>query len=129
MQIKEELLDIEGIKNSNKPLIDLFIRRTAVLTSTPEHLVEKIVKDQWKNANRQSQPNNPISQIDFANLGTFYISPTKSAKRIKRQEKGVNDLIQKGPLTDEKDEKKRLRVIGESQETLKSIKIKLKQIQ
>ena len=87
MQIKEELLDIEGIKNSNKPLLDLFIRRTAVLTSTPEHIVEKIVKDQWKRANQVLSTGTPIAEVDFCNLGSFRISKNKSKARIEKLEK------------------------------------------
>lgn len=82
MQIKEELLDIQGIKNSNKQLIDLFIRRTAVLTSTPEHIVEKIIKNQWKKANEVLSAKSEISEVDFCNLGSFFLSSTKAKKRI-----------------------------------------------
>lgn len=129
MQVKDELLDIEGIQKSNKPLIELFIRRTAVLTSTPENLVEKIVKDQWRNANRLTQPGNRVAELDFANLGTFFISPTKASKRIKRHEKFLSETLKKDPLTDEKGEKKRQRNINESIDSISSIKSKLKQIQ
>jgi len=93
MQINDELLDIEGIKKSNKNLLDLFIRRTAVLTSTQEHLVEKIIKDQWKNANKVSQPGSPISEIDFCNIGTFFISGNKSKKRIAKNERFIKDTL------------------------------------
>jgi hypothetical protein len=92
MQIKEELLDIEGIKASNKPLLDLFIRRTAVITQTSEALVDKIIKDQWRNANKMTQVGSSISEIDFSNLGTFYISSTKAIKRINRY-KRANQII------------------------------------
>jgi hypothetical protein len=129
MQVKEELLDIEGIQKSNKPLIDLFIRRTAVLTSTPESMVEKIVKDQWRSANRLTQSGQTVAEIDFANLGTFFISPTKAKKRIKRHEKFLTETLSKDPFTDEKNEKKRQRSINESVEAITSIKSKLKQIQ
>lgn len=129
MQVKEELLDIEGIQKSNKPLIDLFIRRTAVLTSTPESMVEKIIKDQWRSANRLTQSGETVAEIDFANLGTFFVSPTKASKRIKRQEKFLSETLRKDPLTDDKGEKKRQRNINESIEAITSIKSKLKQIQ
>lgn len=46
MQINHNLLDIENIKNSKLGLSELFIRRTAVITSVSESLVEKVVKDQ-----------------------------------------------------------------------------------
>lgn len=87
MQIKDELLDIEGIKNSNKPLLDLFIRRTAVLTSTPEHIVDKIVKDQWRRANQVLSTGTPIGEVDFCNLGSFRMSKKKSRIRIEKLEK------------------------------------------
>jgi hypothetical protein len=128
MEIKDELLDIDGIKKSNKPLIDLFIRRTAVLTSTPEWLVEKIVKDQWKQANKKTQDDSEISEFDFPNLGTFYISSNKANKRIKRQEKHLRDLESKGPDTDPKGEKKRQSLIKDCQAKINSIKFKTKQL-
>lgn len=86
MQIKDELLDIEGIKNSNKPLLDLFIRRTAVITSTPEHITELIVKDQWKRANQILTSVTSISEVDFPNLGSFRISQRKSKNRVSKLE-------------------------------------------
>ena len=82
MQIKEELLDIEGIKNSNKSLIDLFIRRTAVITSTPEHITELIVKDQWKRANQILSGKSKVAEVDFPNLGSFRLSQRKGKNRL-----------------------------------------------
>lgn len=82
MEIKHELLDIQGIKNSNKSLIDLFIRRTSVLTSTPEVITEKIIKDQWRKANEALSGKTDIAEIDFCNLGSFRISKPKAKKRI-----------------------------------------------
>lgn len=87
MKIDEQLLDIQMINNSKKSLLDLFIRRTAVLTSTPESLVEKIIKDQWHRANKVTQPESSIGEIDFCNLGTMYMSKTKGKKKILRFEK------------------------------------------
>lgn len=87
MQIKDELLDIEGIKNSNKLLIDLFIRRTAVLTSTPEYLVEMAVKQQWKDANKTMSEATSVGEVDFPNLGSFRISKKKSLAFIDKKEK------------------------------------------
>jgi hypothetical protein len=84
MQVKDQLLDIDGIKSSKKSIQDLFIRRTAVLTSTPEWLTEKIIKDQWENANKMTREGSSIAEIDFPNIGTIYISKAKSRKRIKR---------------------------------------------
>ena len=92
MQIKEELLDIEGIKNSNKPLIDLFIRRTAVLTSTSEAITEKIIKSQWRKANEALSPKTEIKEVDFCNLGSFFLSIPKAKKRIIKNERIQNAL-------------------------------------
>jgi hypothetical protein len=128
MEIKDELLDIEGIKNSNKPLIDLFIRRTAVLTSTPEYMVEKIIKDQWRNANRKTQPDSDTSELDFPNLGTFYISGSKAERRLKRMGKYWNELTSTGPGTDERAEKKRQEKIQVTEEVINQIKFKTKQL-
>lgn len=86
IEIKEELLDIEGIKRSNKPLLDLFIRRTAVLTSTKESLTEKIIKDQWRHAQRMTRADTDVSEIDFCNLGILFMSPTKAKKKLKKTE-------------------------------------------
>lgn len=113
MEIKDELLDIDGIKNSNKALLELFIRRTAVVTSTQERVVEKIVKDQWKQANKATQTGSPISEIDFCNLGTLYISPSKARKRIERIKKmsiGLDNLPEDASektMTRRKDHKRR----------------------
>jgi len=82
MQIKDELLDIEGIKNSNKSLLDLFIRRTAVITSTPEHITELIVKDQWKRANQVLSTQSKVAEVDFPNLGSFRLSHRKAKNRL-----------------------------------------------
>lgn len=128
MEIKDELLDIEGIKNSNKPILDLFIRRAAVLCSTPEYLTEKIIKDQWKNANKQSQAEIETGEIDFPNLGTFFISKTKANRRLKRSEKALNLLVVKGPDTNKRVEAKRAVKMQYLEETMKSIKFKTKQL-
>lgn len=93
MKIDQKLLDIEVIRKSKLPLIDLFIRRTSVITSTPEYLVEKIIKDQWQHANKQTQPLSTIGEIDFCNLGTFFISKNKAAKRLTRLEKFNEDIL------------------------------------
>lgn len=121
MQINDELLDIEGIKKSNKSLIDLFIRRTAVITSTPEHIVEKIVKDQWKNAAKVSKPGSPISELDFCNLGTFYVSPSKAKKRIARLEKKNNEYRELLP-----DDKAELSLV-KNETVINLIKTKIKE--
>lgn len=128
MEIKEELLDIEGIKKSNKPLLDLFIRRTAVLTSTQESLCEKIIKDQWKNANRVTQGDTNVSELDFCNLGTFYISPSKAKKRIARLEKHIAQEQAKEESSDVKEQNKRNAILLKNRNVIAGIKFKTKQI-
>lgn len=127
MQVKEELLDIEGIKNSNKPLIDLFIRRTAVLTSTSEALTEKIIKDQWRNANKVMQADSPVSEVDFCNLGTFYISQNKARKRIKKITKYQDSMMKESVTRDEKRIRRNGILMKSNEELIKSIKFKTKQ--
>ena len=82
MKINDSLLDIESIKRSRVSLQDLFIRRTAVVTSIPESLVELVIKDQWAHANRTLGDTTNISEVDFPNLGTFSMSPSKARKRV-----------------------------------------------
>lgn len=128
IEIKEELLDIEGIKNSNKSLLDLFIRRTAVVTSTREDLVEKIIKDQWRQANKKAQAGNSIGEFDFCNLGTFFISKNKANKRIQK----INDIQQalNNQLIIESEIKKNRRretLQQKNIDMIKSIKLKIKQ--
>lgn len=122
IQINEELLDIEGIKTSNKSLLDLFIRRTAVITCTQEHVVEKIVKDQWKKANAATQPQSLVSEIDFCNMGTFFISPHKAKRRIARITK-----MQAG-LQAQEESKKRDTQMQRNIDTINQIKFKTKQL-
>lgn len=96
MDIKEELLDIEVIKNSNKHLLDLFIRRTSVITSTAESLVEKIILDQWKRANHVLSITTSIGEVGIPNIGVFKISKRKGKTRIENLEKAQKynrDLI------------------------------------
>lgn len=128
MEIKDELLDIEGIKNSNKALIELFIRRTAVLTSTQESLCEKIIKDQWKNANRTTQADSNVSELDFCNLGTFYISSAKARRRLVKLAKMTKGLEAKGSSSDVKEENRRNAILMRNEELGKTIKFKTKQI-
>lgn len=123
MKIDKSLLDIDVIQNSKLPLLDLFIRRTSVITSTPEYIVEKIIKDQWQNANTQTRPSNPISEIDFCNLGTFYISANKARKRIEKLEKYNNDILS-GTGAELKDSKKI--VLQRNLDSIESIRIKTK---
>ena len=128
MEIKDELLDIEGIKSSNKNLLDLFIRRTAVITSTPEALVEKIVKDQWNRANKATKEESQISEIDFCNLGTLYISSNKAKKRVLKLERHNTTIAVIPEDTPERDKTRRSVTIGRNQETIKNIKFKTKQV-
>ena len=121
MRINESLLDIEVIQNSKLPILDLFIRRTSVITSTPEFLVEKIIKDQWQSANTQTRPGNPISEIDFCNLGSFYISSNKARKRIAKLEKYNEEMISGGGA-ELKDSKKV--VIRRNLDMISSIQLK-----
>lgn len=129
MQINDQLLDIDGITKSKKPLLELFIRRTAVITSTPEHLVEKIIKDQWNNANKVSQSTSDISEIEFCNLGTFFISKSKAKKRIARLLKAQATLESLGPELDldEKLQNRRDIMKVKNLETVRIIKLKTKQ--
>lgn len=125
MEIKDELLDIEGIKNSNKSLIDLFIRRTAVLTCTPESMVEKIVKDQWKQANKMTQDSSTVSEFDFCNLGTFYISPAKARKRLLKINTIKNSMEKMEEYTGEKGEKKKEVIYSRYDKVVQSINTKM----
>ncbi len=127
IQIKDELLDIEGIKNSKKPLLDLFIRRTAVLTSTAEHITEKIIKDQWREANRQSQPINNTSEIDFCNLGTFFISKNKGYKRMLRNQKKIDEINLLPLGEDEKVNQRNEQMKENYSVSIRQIQFKLKQ--
>ena len=100
MEIKEKILDIEDVKKSKLPLLSLFIRKTAVMTSIPESLVELIIKDQWSNANKQTKEGSTISEIDFPNIGVFYISKRKSERRIDVLLKSSQTLFDKANNTE-----------------------------
>ena len=82
MEIKDKILDIEDVKKSKLSLLSLFIRKTAVMTSLSEDLVDLIIKDQWNNANKQTKASSSISEIDFPNIGIFYISNRKSENKL-----------------------------------------------
>lgn len=129
IKIEDELLDIDGIKNSNKNLLDLFIRRTAVITSTPEAIVEKIIKDQWSKANKATQPSSQVSEIDFCNLGTFYISKSKATKRIKRLENMNKILADRNSVLSDIVDKRRSVIIVQNENKIKEIKFKTKQLE
>lgn len=124
MQINEPLLDIENIKNSKKNLLDLFIRRTAVLTSTPEHLCEKIIKDQWANASKVLQSTSDVSEIDFCNLGTLFMSQAKAKKRIARLQNSNNKYLVEAEQKPEL-QKKLLNKVQINKGFIKSITYKL----
>lgn len=128
MEIKEELLDIHGIQNSKKNLLDLFIRRTAVLTQTSESLVDLMIKDQWRNATKVSQPGSPIAQIEFASIGTFTMSPTKARKRVKSLDNKYNHVDALEPVDDERTMQRRLTSKQRYKDQMNNIMIKTKTI-
>lgn len=82
MKIDRELLDIDNIISSKKNLLELFIRRTAVVTCTSEYMTEKIIKDQWLQANKVSQSDSSIGEINIPNIGTVRMSKKKANNRI-----------------------------------------------
>jgi len=108
IEIKEELLDIENIRNSKKPMLDLFIRRTAVLTQTDESITDKIIRDQWKNASKAVSTYTDICEVDFTNLGIFEMSHAKARKRIIKHNNCINTLENRGIDPDPKIERTRL---------------------
>lgn len=121
MEMKDELLDIEGIKRSNKSLLDLFIRRTAVLSQTSEDITDLIIRDQWRNASKVSTPGTSIAEIEFPNLGTLYMSKNKADKRIKRHENYI-ERLQSLPEQSQKDQVD----IDKSRKIINQIKNKIK---
>lgn len=127
MEIKDELLDIEGIQNSKKPLLDLFIRRTAVLTQTDESMTDKIIRDQWRNANKVSQRDSQVAEIDFPNLGVLYMSKNKGNKRIKKMENHIKYVERLPHIDDERELKTRVNSINRYQDIINQIKYKTKQ--
>lgn len=126
IEIKEELLDIEGIKRSNKSLLELFIRRTSVLTSTKESLTEKLIKDQWKNAQRVTKADTDIREIDFCNLGTLFMSTSKAKKKLKKTEEIINNTNYYDPQPDPKIDKQRQKQKKIYESLAETIKYKLK---
>ena len=128
MQINHNLLDIENIKNSKLGLSELFIRRTAVITSVSESLVEKVVKDQWVNANLQTKIDSDVSEIDFTNLGSIRLSSAKCNKKIKTMSdinKYLTINLSKPDITDKYIEKAN-RMLLKNTETIKGLNRKLK---
>lgn len=126
IEIKEELLDIEGIKRSNKPLLDLFIRRTSVLTSTKESLTEKIIKDQWKQAQKMTRSDTDLKEFDFCNLGILFMSPTKARKKLKKFEEIISSTNYYDPQPDPKLDKLRQKQRKVHEGQTETIKLKLK---
>lgn len=127
MEIKDKILDIEDVKKSKLPLLSLFIRKTAVMTSVPEHLVELIIKDQWNNANKQTKEDNPISEIDFPNIGIFYISKRKSENKLlslDKIDKNLNDTIVNNPASSDADIKRAKEMILKNDKYRASISLK-----
>lgn len=122
MKINEELLDVDNIKASRKQLIDLFIRRTAVLTSTDEALTEKIIKDQWGNANKQMQSASSVAEVYFPSIGKFSLSTSKAQKRLKSLAKATETI-----LNSETEEAKKKEYISRNDNHINNIKRKLKQ--
>lgn len=121
MEISNQLLDIDMISNSKKSLLELFIRRTSVITSTPESLVEKIIKDQWAFANKQTQPISNVAEIEFSNIGTLYLSKNKATKRLAKLDEWILEL-ENGDLTIEKNQLR----LQKNKEIRKTIKFKMK---
>lgn len=66
-----------------KSLTDLefFIRQTAKQLMIPEPIVDRIIRDQWKYANKASSQ---LKEIEFKDIGTIYPSPKKVAMRLKK---------------------------------------------
>lgn len=126
MEIKEELLDIEGIKSSKKSLIDLFIRRTAVITQTSENLVDLMIKDQWRNANRVAQPGSEVAQIEFPHIGTFSISKNKAQRRLESLDRRIKAVEVLEPVEDKRTMNGRFLCIQRYKEQVKNIKTKIK---
>jgi len=128
MEIKDELLDIEDIKRSKKSLIDLFIRRTAVITQTREDLVDLIIRDQWRNMLKVASNDTQVSELDVPMIGLFKISKSKSNKKIALHERKLSTY--RSRLSDEeKQRNKQLTHIQRYERIISDIKNKLKQNQ
>lgn len=125
MEIKEELLDIEGVKASKKPLLELFIRRTAVVTQTSEYLSSLIIKDQWRNMTKESMAGNPTAEFDVPNVGNFCISKPKALKRLESIEFKKQKTME-NPVNDDKQLNRKLTALQRYEDMKKYIKIKLK---
>lgn len=123
MKITEKLLDIDVIDNSNKNLLDMFIRRTGVITSTPEDLVDKIIRGQWREANKATRPESDIGEVDICNIGTFYMSPSKGRRKISKLKRYIEDIIlHRVNRTKGSDSE----VLSKNYDIIESIRIKIK---
>jgi hypothetical protein len=61
--------------------LEFFIRQTAKQLMVPEPIVDRIIRDQWKYANKASLQ---LKEIEFKDIGTIYPSPKKVAQRLKK---------------------------------------------
>lgn len=62
---------------------DLFIKKTAAKTSVPEDVIEAIVNHQWKSA---KEITHNVNEIEIAGIGKFFVSESKTKKKIKKLE-------------------------------------------
>ena len=125
MEIKDELLDIEDIKRSKKPLVDLFIRRTAVITQTSENLVDLVVRDQWRNMLKVASEDTLVSELDVPMIGLLKLSKTKANKRIALHERKLGTYRER-LSEDDKSRKKQLSHMQNYEKLINNIKNKLK---
>jgi hypothetical protein len=126
MEIKEELLDLEDIKRSKKSLLDLFIRRTAVVTQIREDLTDLVIRDQWRHALKVASSDTQVSEIDLPMIGLLYLSETKAKKKIKLFENRIG-VYKRNFSKDEKELQKQLIHIQRYEKIINNIKNKLKQ--
>lgn len=72
----------------NKPmsmsLTDFFTRKVAMKTMTSEHIVDAIIKHQWKLANESTKSN---TEVEVSGIGKFYTSKRKVLNRLEKLEK------------------------------------------
>lgn len=128
MEIKDELLDIEDIKRSKKPLLDLFIRRTAVITQTSESLTDLVIRDQWRNTLKTLGDTTPVNEVDIPMIGLLRMSETKVKKKLHRNKHMVLKY-QENLSTEEKQKQRQLSHIQGYEKQTNSIlnKLKIKQ--
>lgn len=124
MEIKEELLDLEDIKRSKKPLVDLFIRRTAVITQTSENLVDLVIRDQWRNMLKVASSDTPVSEIDVPMIGLLKLSKNKANKKIAQFSRKIE--FKKQNILDNINKEKSEAHIQKYEQLINNIKNKLK---